>query len=339
MTNTSPISRVIVTTVPFGAHDPRPLDLIQRAGIECAINPLGRKLRANEVAEVIRGFPVVIAGTEPITAQVMQAVPELRAICRVGIGLDSVDLSAARQRGIHVAYTPDGPSPAVAELTIGLIIDLLRGISPVDRNLRSGAWRRFAGWRVATATIGIIGVGRIGSRVIGHLRNGFPGVRILANDIEPNRALSETGVVEWTDKETIYRECDVISLHVPLTAETRNLVSAREIDLMKPTAALVNTARGGIVNEPDLAAALRAGRLRAAAIDVFAEEPYRGELVDIESAILTCHMGSMTADCRLRMEVEAAEEAVRFAKGEPFKSPVPEAEYRLHERLAEASVP
>ena len=295
--------RAVITTVPFGTIDPEPLRLLQDAGVDYEINPLGRKLRPEEVAGVIGDADIVIAGTEPITAEVMDSCANLRAICRVGIGLDSVDLLAARERDIVVSYTPDGPSPAVAELTIGLMIDLLREITKADRDIRAGTWFRKAGRRLSECAVGVIGCGRIGGGVIRHLTGGFPGVRVLANDIREVPEIDE--LVTWADKDTIYSECDVISLHVPLTPETNNLIKAQEMARFKNGAILLNTARGGVVNEADLAAALGDGSLRAAAIDAFEEEPYEGDLCQRETAVLTCHLGSMTEDCRARMEIEA----------------------------------
>jgi len=295
------------------------------------INPRGRRLAAGEVRDVVAGFSVVIAGTETINAEAMAACPELKAICRVGIGLDGIDLCAARRLGIAVSYTPDSPSPAVAELTVGLIIDLLRGIGAADRSLRSGTWARISGARIATSTVGIVGVGRIGRLVAGHLLVGFPGVRVLANDLVPDVGLNG---VHWVDKETLYRESDAITLHLPLTAATRNLISVRELAMMKRSAVLVNTARGGIVNEADLAQALKLGTIRAAALDVILDEPYRGELTGLPNVVLTCHMGSMTADCRARMEIEATRESIRFLTGQPLQSPVPEDEYVNAQRHA-----
>jgi D-3-phosphoglycerate dehydrogenase len=323
--------RAIVTTVPFGAVDATPLALLKSAGIELVVNPIGRRLKAAEVAGVVGGFPVVIAGTETITAEAMGACQGLKAICRVGIGLDSVDLLAARRLGIAVSYTPDGPSPAVAELAVGLIIDLLRGVGPADRAVRGGDWQRISGARIATSCIGVVGVGRIGKRVIRHLQGGFAGVRILANDLVPDPTLD---AVEWVDKETLYRQADVVTLHLPLTAATLGMIGAPELAMMKPTAVVVNTARGGIVNEVALLKALHSQTIAAAALDVFAEEPYRGELAKLPNVLLTCHMGSMTADCRARMEIEATQEAIRVLYGEPLRSPVPAEEYDIAERLA-----
>ncbi len=314
--------RALITTVPFGEVDRRPLDLLEAAGIEYVINPLGRKLREEELAEMAKDFGVLIAGTEPITDRVMESASHLRLISRVGIGLDSVDMLAAERRGIH---TPDAPAPAVAELTIGLMVALLRHFPISDRGLRAGQWHRFMGRRLNKITVGVVGVGRIGRKVI-RLLKPF-GARVLANDLEPNASFRDEYGFEWAEKERIYREADLITFHLPLTKLTKHLVCSEQLKMMKPDALLINTARGGIIHEDDLAEALKAERLGGAAIDVFEEEPYNGALAQLERALLTSHMGSMSADCRGRMELEATEEAIRFLKGEPCIGIAPQEEY------------
>jgi len=319
--------RVLITTVPFGEPDRTPLDLLEAAGIEYVINPLGRKLKESEVAEMAAEFGVLIAGTETISARVMQQAPHLQLIARVGIGLDGIDLQEARRRGIEVAYTPEPPGIAVAELTVGLILALLRHVGRADRSLRNGVWHRLMGRRLARCTVGVIGVGRVGKRVIRHLQGFAP--RILANDLRPDLAFSDEHPVTWTDKDTIYREADIITFHLPLTAATRHLVTARQIEQMQPHAVLINTARGSIIHEADLAEALRMQRLAGAAVDVFEQEPYSGELTSLDTCLLTCHMGSMSFDCRARMEIEATEDAIRFLAGAPLLQPVPTEEYEM----------
>lgn len=311
------------------------MDLLEEAGAEVVINPLGRKLKEVDLAGMIADIDILIAGTESITEAVLDRVACLKLIVRVGIGLDSVDLLAARARGIQVSYTPDAPSPAVAELTIGLMIDLLRSVQVSSHRMRQGKWHRYLGRRLSRVTIGIIGAGRIGSRVIEHLA-GFDCSRILVNDIDPSLELPghPTCTVERTDKETIYREADIISLHVPLTTKTRNLVTKNEMVRMKPDALLINTARGGVINEQDLFEALELGHLGGAAIDVFEQEPYCGNLVNLDRCLLTAHMGSMSIDCRIRMEVEATKEVVRFIRGESLQSQVPQTEYDNQEAAA-----
>lgn len=327
-TGTAVERRVLITTVPFGVQR-LPLDLLEADGIEYVINPIGRRLEEDELAGMIGDFGVMIAGTEPITERVMAAAPHLRLISRVGIGLDSVDLSAARARGITVSYTPEAPSPAVAELAVGLMLALLRDIPGADRLMRNGVWRRAMGRRLSSMTVGVVGVGRIGRRVIRHLAGGFPGVRILANDLVTDPGFGARYAVEWRDKDDLYRESDIVTLHLPLTPETRQLITARELGLMKPDVLLVNTSRGNMIDEVDLAAALRDGRIGGAAIDVFEREPYSGDLVTLDRCLLTCHMGSMSEDCRARMELEATEEALRFLRGEPLRGVVPESEYAV----------
>lgn len=329
--------KVLITTVPFGNYDRRPLDLLEKDKIEYLINPIGRKLKENELAEMIGDAGVLIAGTEAITAKVMDHAPHLRLIARVGIGLDNVDLVAARERGITVSYTPDAPSAAVAELTIGLMISLLRQIPQADRGLRNGVWHRFMGRRLAEMTVGIIGVGRIGKKVIRHLK-GF-GSKILANDLTPAVVYGNEPCLSWVDKETIYREADIITLHVPLTQLTGHMITTREIEMMKREVLLINTSRGNIIDEADLAAALRAGRLGGAAIDVFGQEPYSGELTTLDQCVMTSHMGSMSRDCRVRMELEATQEALRFLNGEPLRQIVPEEEYMMREKSSLESEP
>lgn len=329
------VRRVLVTTVPFGATDPKPLGLLREAGVPFVVNPLGRKLRAEEAAEMVRDFEILIAGTEPITDDVLERAPRLELICRVGVGLDSVDLAAARRRGVRVSYTPEAPAPAVAELTIALTLDALRRVTETDRQIRGGLWQRNSGARLATSTVGIIGLGRIGRRVA-KLAQGF-GARVLATDIAPDHAFAARSNIELVPLARLLAESDIVTVHVPLTPETEHLLSSSTLALMKPSAVLINTARGGIVDEDALLSFLREERIAGAAMDVFRDEPYYGPLREAERCILTAHMGSMSHDCRSRMEIEATLEAVRFFRGEPLLQPVPEEEYAAREAGATAA--
>lgn len=319
--------RILVTVVPFCEFDSRPLEMLRHSGAAFTLNPLGRKLKEDELADLIPGYDVLVASTEPITRRVLDRASNLKMIARVGIGLDSIDLQAVRERGIPITYTPDAPSDAVAELTVGQMVNLLRSSGRADRELRSGHWRRWVGRRLALQTIGIIGVGRVGKRVLRLLESWHPS-RVLANDLSTDDATARTFGFEWTDKETIYREADVITIHVPLTHQTRHMVDERELSLMKPDAVIINMSRGGIIREDALANALRSRPEFSAAIDVFEEEPYGGALVHLPNCVLTCHMGSCSRDARLKMEFEATAEALRFVRGEPFANPVPDAEYQ-----------
>jgi D-3-phosphoglycerate dehydrogenase len=310
--------KALISAFPFGTSE-RSLWLLQKAGLQYCLNPFGRRLTEHELIELITGASILVAGTEPITARTMDAAPGLRLIARVGIGLDNVDLAAAQERRITVTYTPDAPAPAVAELTVGLMIDLLRHVSRADRMMHSKHWNRLLGRRLDGLTIGVVGVGRVGKRVIRILKGGFPNVSILANDLKPDHSFGKQFDVKWTEKKDLYVAADIITLHLPLTALTRHLITVREIETMKPSAYVINTSRGEIIDEHALASALSSRRLAGAAIDVFEHEPYSGPLTEIEHCILTCHMGSMSEDCRAAMETEAVEDVLRFMRGEPVK--------------------
>jgi len=147
------MSKALITTVPFANKDPKPLELLEGKGVEYLINPLGRKLLEDELAEMVSDFDVLIAGTEPITKKVIEKAKNLKLISRVGIGLDSVDLLAAEKFGIHVSYTPDAPAPAVAELTVGIMLTLLRHVHVASSQMHQGLWHRYFGRRISEVTI------------------------------------------------------------------------------------------------------------------------------------------------------------------------------------------
>jgi len=316
----------LITTVPFGDKNRLPLEMMENAGIRYLINPHNKKLTEEQLADLVGDFDVIIAGTEKISDKVMARATNLKLISRVGVGLDGLDLLAARKRGIRVSYTPEAPAPAVAELTIGLMLSLLRSVHVANAQMHQGKWQRIFGRRLADVTVGVIGVGRIGARVLRRTKAlGTP--RILVNDTVPDQQVTREMKLEWVTKEQIYKEADIISLHLPLTRLTKNMIRREQLMSMKSDAMIINVARGGIINENDLYEVMKSGQLSGAAVDVYDHEPYTGKLAEIERCLLTAHMGSMSVDCRTRMEIEATEEAVRFLTGKPLASEVPEVEY------------
>jgi D-3-phosphoglycerate dehydrogenase / 2-oxoglutarate reductase len=322
------MAKVLITTVPFGKNNRFPLDLLENAEIAYLVNPHNKKLTENQLSELIGDFEVLIAGTEPITDKVMSQAPKLKLISRVGIGLDSVDLKAAKKRGIKISYTPDAPAPAVAELTLSMILTLLRSVHVSNLQIHHGKWERIFGRRLTDVTLGIIGVGRIGTHLL-RCMSGFGKINILANDIMPDNKLNHDFNLKWVTKDQIYKESDIISLHLPLTSLTKNMICREQLLQMKKETFVVNTSRGGIINEDDLHKTMEEGHLGGAAIDVFEDEPYTGKLIEIDRCLLTAHMGSMSIDCRSQMEIEATEETVRFLAGKPLESEVPESEYDI----------
>ena len=328
--------RVFVSTAPFAEGNEFPLEMLRANGIDFNVNTLKRKLTEIELMEMAGDAEAIIAGTEPITRRVMEKCTRLRHISRVGVGLDSVNLLEAKAKGISVSYTPDAPAPAVAELTIGLMLSLLRNIHVANSAMHQGKWNRYFGRRIAEITIGIIGVGRIGARVLRRTQ-GFGTPRLLVNDVLPTLELNREFKLEWVSKDIIFKQADMISLHVPLTLKTKGLVGAKELGMMKPDTFLINTSRGGVVDEKALYHALKENKIAGAAIDVFEKEPYQGPLAELGNCLLTSHMGSMSLDCRTRMEIEATEEAIRFLLGKPLLSPVPTEEYDLQREFGSSS--
>jgi D-3-phosphoglycerate dehydrogenase / 2-oxoglutarate reductase len=324
------MSKVLITTIPFG-NNKIPLDLLNNAGIEYCINPLNKKLTEDDLLSLISDFEIIIAGTEKISEKVMEKGNKVKFISRVGIGLDGVDLLAAKRRGIKVSYTPDAPAPAVADLTMGLMYSLLRKVHEANIQLHQGNWHRHFGTRLADCTIGLIGIGRVGMKVLKNLQAlGCKKILYYDNKVRFNEKTNEQ--VFFCSRDEIYKMSDIVSLHVPLDLETKNLITIKEMNLMKKNAFLINTARGGIINEKDLYIALQERMIAGAAIDVFEDEPYNGDLNKLDNCILTSHMGSMTFDCRARMEIEATEEVIRFIKGTSLKGIVPKEEYELQRK-------
>jgi len=328
-------NNILITTAPFANSNKFPLEMLNANSMKYQLNPFGRKLTENEIIHMIGDIEVVIAGTEPITAKAIKSASKLKHIARVGVGLDNINLSEAKKKGISVSYTPDAPAPAVAELTVGLMISLLRKTEEANLLMHMGKWERFMGRRLSEITLGLIGVGRIGGRVLRRLR-GFGTPRVLVNDLLADQSLVRSIPelkLEWVSKDRIFQQADLISLHVPLTSKTKGMVGSKELDSMKPDALIINTSRGGVVDENALYQALKANKIGGAAIDVFEKEPYDGPLKELPNCLLTSHMGSMSLDCRTRMEIEATEEAIRFLLGKPLLSPVPEEEYELQKEF------
>lgn len=295
--------KVLITTSSFNVAAADSLALLRQAGFEIATNPHGRKLGEDEVAGLL-GDDVVgmIAGTEPLTRRVLSGARGLKVVSRCGIGLDSVDLAAAAEIGIEVTNTPDAPSAAVAELTLGLMLDQLRRISQADRQIRAGQWKPLMGGLLAARTLGIVGYGRIGRRVA-RLARAF-GARVLAHDAA---GVAADGVAEASALEPLLAQADIVTLHMPSQKGAGHFLDAQRIGRMKRGAVLVNTARGDLVDEAALAQAIREGRLGGAALDTYEKEPYAGPLAELPQVVLTAHMGSYAEESRGIMEREAAD--------------------------------
>lgn len=293
---------VALSVSSFGDASAEPLERLHAAGVRVLPNPHGRKLTGEEVAALIADADGIIAGTEPLTDEVLESAPRLRVISRVGVGLDNVDLEAAKRRGIAVRNTPDAVTDPVSELTVGGMLAVLRRVPEMDRALHAGQWTRLMGGLLRERTVGIVGFGRVGRRVAELLRP-F-GARLLTCDPSPVEEAAQERGVEVVGLDALLAESDVVTLHC---AGDRAILGAAEIAAMRPGAILVNAARGCLVDESALHAALVDGRLSGAYLDVFAREPYDGPLRELDTVLLTPHAGSFAAEARAQMESEAVE--------------------------------
>src|SRR4051794_10581726 len=268
---------------------------------EARFNDTDRVLAGAELAAFLRGHAKAITGLDVLDAFVFDAVPELRLVSKYGVGLDMIDLAAARRRGVAVRWTPGVNRQSVAELTIAFMIALCRRLVPLAADLRRGVWGHGRGARqISSATIGVVGCGHVG-QTVARLCRAF-GARVLANDIVDRAEFYRAHGIEPAAFDALLRESDIVSIHTPLDASTRALIDARALALMKPTAFLVNTARGGIVDETALKAALLDQRLAGAAADVFeVEPPVDAELLQMPNFIGTPHIGGSTHDAVLAM--------------------------------------
>jgi len=312
--------KLFVSTHPFSSTSPIPMKLIQENSIELSVNEHGRKITTQELAQDIKDAEVLIAGTEKITEEVLKNAPNLKLISRVGIGLDGIDFDLCKKYNIRVAYTPDAPTMAVAELCVGMIIDISRKISQTNTNIKNGIWHRHMGTLLYGKTIGIFGMGRIGKSLV-HLLSTF-NVKFLVHDLKPDLAFGRLYNVNFVSKDELLSNSDIISVNLPLKDDTKNYIDTVEFQKMQKHTLIINTARGGIINEDSLYKALKEEIISGAVVDVFEEEPYKGSLCELDNCILTCHMGASTIDSRTDMEVQAIEEAIRYKNGEALKNEV-----------------
>ncbi|MBN1693510.1 MAG: phosphoglycerate dehydrogenase [Dehalococcoidales bacterium] len=296
--------KVYISTSSFAEYDKLPLKLLKDAGIDSQANPHGRKLTEDECLKLFGDADGLIAGTEPLTAEVLKSAKKLKVISRVGVGLDNVDLDAAKKRGIRIFSTPDAPTLAVAELTLGLMLALLRRITQGDKETRAGKWQKPMGSLLHGKKAGIIGMGRIGRKVAELVK----GLGAQAAYCDP--AVNEAGY-QRLSMEELLAQSDIVTLHL---SGGGTLLGEKELRSMKKGSYLINCARGGLVDETALAKVLKEDHLAGAALDVFAKEPYTGPLTKLDNVILTPHIGSYAKESRIEMEVEATRNLIEGLK-------------------------
>lgn len=284
-------------------------------GLDVSYEP---EITLEDLQEQISKFNVIIVRSRTtITHDLINRADNCKIIARVGVGLDNIDLDAAKAKGIRVINAAEGATTAVAELVLGLMLSLARQITTADRGIRDGKWlkKQLKGTELKGKYLGIVGLGNIGKR-LGRLARGL-NMNVIGYDVVPidPEFARDVGLVK-ADLDTLLQSSDYVSLHVPLLDSTRHMINAQRLSMMKPTARIINTSRGGVVDEDALYDAISAGKLGGAALDVFEREPATGhKLADLDNVILTPHVGAMTAEAQVLAASVIAEKTVQILRG------------------------
>ncbi len=291
------------------------IDVLKNAGFDIVYEEYPDEER---LIELVRDVDAIIVRSKPkVTRRVIEAAPKLKVIGRAGVGLDNIDLEAAKERGIKVVNSPGASSRSVAELAVGLMFAVARKIAFADRKMREGVWakKQCMGIELEGKTIGIIGFGRIGYEVA-KITNAL-GMNVLLYDPYPKEERAKEVGGKFVELEKLLRESDVVTLHVPLIDATYHLINEERLKLMKKSAILINAARGAVVDTEALVKALREGWIAGAGLDVFEEEPLPADhpLTKLDNVVLTPHIGASTEEAQMRAGVQVAEQIVEILKG------------------------
>ena len=311
------MAKVLISSNIFSTDDPKLLAIFETAGHEFNFNRYHALRTEDELIDLLDGVSAAIVGVDPFSPEVFASASDLRVICRTGVGFDEIDVPAATRHGVLVLTTPGLNSNAVADTAMALLLSLVRDVVRNDKNMRMGEWRDPSrqGPEIWNKTMGILGLGSIGKGVA-RRATGFS-MRILACDIVQDTEFAERHGITYVSKERLLAESDFISLHTPLNSETRNIIDAQAIGLMKPTAYLINTSRGGVVDEPALYQALVDRRIAGAGLDVFANEPpVDTPLLELENVVLTPHIAGLSPEATEVVNYASARNVVAVLNGE-----------------------
>jgi len=306
------MKKILASPSSFGQVGDKPFELLKENNYQIVMNPFGRKLTEDEVIELAKDCVGIVAGVESLNKKVMDALPDLKCISRVGVGMDSVDLEYAKTKGIVVVNTPDGPTRSVAELTVALVFSLLRKVPQADAALKLKNWQKQTGNLLFEKNIAVIGLGRIGRMTAEMFR--ALGNPVCGFDIMPDLSWAESRNVKILPLNECVKNADIITLHVPGNKDKTPVIGKNELSIMKNSALIINVARGGVVDEEALFQALSENKIAGAAIDVFSKEPYDGPLCTLNNVVLTPHIGSYAEEGKLQMEIDAVKNLINALK-------------------------
>ncbi len=312
--------KVVATTVTFGKINQEPLQRLIDQGYEVITNSFGRPFTEAELIEIAGDADAIIIGNDKITAAYINQTTNLKIIAKHGVGVDGVDMEAARAKGIAVTNAPGSNADEVADLAIASMLTLARVLYPSIRDLKAGGWPKYPGISLYQKTIGIVGTGSIG-KALAKRATGFS-MNILAYDVYQSDELKALGV-RYVDMDTLVAASDFISLHLPSTPETYHLLDEKRLQAMKPTAILVNTAREKLIDYAALDVLLREKRIKGYAADVFDKEPPTPlELFTYDNVMITPHIGGTTKESNLKMGNMSVDNVIAVLSGKPAIHPI-----------------
>ncbi len=307
--------RVLVASRSFGPNCPEAVERLRQAGCELIPNTWGRAPRESELLPLIGDIDVLISGTEPVTASVLAAAKNLKIIAKHGVGFENIDLQAARERGIPVTLVGGAIVDSVADMTMALLLSMVREVPQGDASVKKGEWKRFVGVELRDKTLGIVGLGQIGKGVCRRAK-GF-GIQVVAYDTYQDLAFAKSWGVRYLSLPELLASSDIVTLHAPVTPETHHMINADTLASMKTGAYVINTARGELIDEVALADALRQGKLAGAATDVFQKEPPGDNpLLQLRNFIAMPHSAGQTQEGLRRMGDVTADNIIRVLQGE-----------------------
>ncbi|KUO72634.1 MAG: hypothetical protein APF77_07280 [Clostridia bacterium BRH_c25] len=313
--------KVLITAHSFGSCGKAAFDILDGAKVKYSIMHRKEIFKEEDLIDEVKSFDALIVGADVISRKVIENAPKLRIISKHGVGLDNIDLEAAKERNIVVAAAIGSNNIAVAELTICLMLALARRVALCDREVKAGEWNRYKGMELMGSTLGVIGTGKIGKEVIARMKS-F-GMNVLAFDLNQDKGFAKEYNVKYVPLNELLAQADFLCIHAPLTDSTKYLINKSNLIRIKRTAILINTARGGIVDEDALYSALINKEIAGAAIDTFEyEPPGRNRLLELDNVIATPHIGAYTKEAIDKMSKYSAEAIAQFAKGENIKNKV-----------------
>ena len=301
---------ILVTLSTFGKHSDEPRILLDQSGFTYKINSIGQRMTPEEILKLGKNCKGLVAGVETYSAETLEKLTNLRCISRCGSGIDSIDLEAAKEKGVVVLNTPDEPTIAVAELTIAMMLALLRQIPKVNLLMHQKRWQRVTGNLLAGKTIGIIGLGRIGRRVAEIVQ--VFGTNVIGVDPKPDDNWIDSNDVEIVSLDELLSRTDIVSIHAAASKDHQFRLGTSEFKIMKQGAWILNLSRGDMLDDAALNEALNSGKISGAALDVYPHEPYSGVLCDNNRVILSPHQATLTVETRVAMEARAVNNLLNY---------------------------